>query len=715
MPVPDSFVPFVNPLQGTDSSEAFSTGSTLPLVARPFGMTHWTPQTDMGRWIFTKRAPKLQGIRATHQPSPWIGDYGPLLLLPQTGPRILDPEARASSYPQGQSVFSPTCFRTRLLRYQTEVACTATTRAGMLQMLFPSDQPARLLLEFLPGEGVIEVDAERAEIRGVTRAEEDGNDHGGVYYVARFDRPFREAILYERGREQAAGSRHIEGHAVGASVEFGSGDSLATVRIGTSFIGFEAAAWNLEQEVGSRSFEELEREGAQVWDELLGRIRIESASDEELRTFYSCLYRVLLFPRKLHEFDRSGAMVHRSPYDGQIHPGRLYSDHGFWDTFRTVYSVFALAYPDVYEAVLEGWMQAYRESGWFPKWPSPGHRGSMTGTHLDSVFAEALAKGIPFPVEEAYAGLLKHARFPGPPGTGRPGIEAFNELGYVPADASRHAVAETLDHAFGNFCIGRLAEVCGKEADRRFLEESSQAYRALYDPVTGFMRARRTDGSWLEPFDEFAWGGPYVEGGAWQWTWAVPHDPDGLIELMGGRERFVERLETMLTMPPTFRVGFYSREIHEMTEMGAAGFGQYAQSNQPVHHVLFLFSAAGRPELAQFWVRRVLRELYSADGFPGDEDNGEMAGWYVLNALGLFPLCPATGEYYFSSPLFRRVEIHSPGRQPLRIETDRQDDGCPCVESVSLAGRPYAAPKIAHAELVASASLRFSMGSMRDR
>jgi len=699
----------VNPLQGTASAFEFSTGSTLPLVARPFGMTHWTPQTEMGRWIFDSRATRLQGIRATHQPSPWMGDYGQFLIMPQTGPLQYDPETRASSYRRRAATFRPDLFRARLLRYDIDVACSATSRCALIEATFPGGTPARVLFDLFPGQGSLEYDRDRRMLRGVTSAGANVSEGFAHYFVAFFDRePETVEVAYA---EECMGDQSLSADAcpVKASVEFGRLAGRVKLRIGTSFVGFEQAEENLRRELDNQSLDELVAEAAAEWNELLGRLAIETSEPREKRIFYSCLYRVLLFPRRLYEYDRTGKKIHRSPYDGAVHEGVLHCDHGFWDTFRTVYSLFAIAYPDIYEEVLEGWLNAYRESGWFPKWPSPGHCGAMTGTHIDSVYAEALAKGIPFPLEEVFDGLMKHARGPGPKGTGRPGIEDFNRLGYVPADASRHSVAETLDHAFGNFCLARLAREAGRTEDLEFLERSSRNYRKLFDPETGFMRPRDSRGEWVEPFDEFAWGGPYVEGGAWQWTWAVPHDPEGLIDLVGGPERMVERLDQMLTMAPTFRVGFYSREIHEMSEMAAVDFGQYAQSNQPVHHVLFLFSAAGRPDLAQKWVRQVLRTLYTEDVFPGDEDNGEMSAWYILNALGVFPLCPASGAYFWSSPLFSRATITVPGRRPLVIESEGAGDETACVAAVDVDGERVTASSIQHRELIAARSVKFVM------
>ncbi|RYF98451.1 MAG: glycoside hydrolase family 92 protein, partial [Caulobacteraceae bacterium] len=401
---------------------------------------------------------------------------------------------------------------------------------------------------------------------------------------------------------------------------------------------------------------------------------------------------------------------HHSPYDGGVHPGVLYADTGFWDTYRTLFPLMTLLQPELMADILRGFVTAYRESGWFPQWPSPGHRSCMPGTHMDATIADAVVKGITdFDVETALEGMLKHADGPADvPGAGRLGITEYLKYGYCLPN-ERQAVAQSLDYAYDDWCIAQVARHLGRTEDEKRMLESSQNYRKLYDESVGFMRAKNADGTWLEPFDEFAWGGPYCEGGPWQNSWAVQHDPAGLMAIMGGEEAFAAKIDRMLETPPYFRVGGYGFEIHEMTEMAMADFGQYAQSNQPVHHVLFFYLAAGRPWRLQKEVRRTMEELYTPDLFPGDEDNGEMAAWYVLASLGLFPHCPGDPNWALSSPLVRRAKVKLPGGRELIIDAPENAPERVYVDGVSWNGALHEDTTVPHAMLAEGGTLHFHM------
>jgi predicted alpha-1,2-mannosidase len=730
----DSPLARVNPLQGTHSHFGFSTGNTLPLIARPFGMTHWSPQTNeqRGGWFFHPADRKLEGIRATHQPSPWIGDYGHFTVMPQTG--LLRPGAaeRASGYRPEDATFLPHLFCAHLLQYDTSLEFTPTERCALLRCRFHADTavdpigaalPPRLLFEPGRGEGYVELLPGERKLRGWTRANSGGVPANfALHFVACFDTELTGCGVFQ-GRNALPGEPQRGGERPGAFVEFAPSPSpaeRATVveaRIATSFISWEQAERNLQQEIGNHSFEAMYEQAAAAWEAALGRLEIEGGSDAERRIFASCLYRTQLFPRDFHEIDADGNARHFSPYDGQAHDGPLVTDNGFWDTYRTVYPLFSLLDPDRLSHILQGWISAYRESGWFPTWASPGHRTCMVGTHADAVFADAVVKGISgFDLKTAYDGLRKHAFevVTEDTGFGRLGLADYLERGYVPDDRVHHASASrTLDYAYDDFCIAQVARALGRADEADKLLQRAGNWRHVYDPSVGVMRGRNADGSWREPWDPFEWGGPFVEGGPWQHAWGVPHDPAGLIAAMGGPEAFVEKLEQMLTAPPRFRVGSYGFEIHEMTEMACAGFGQYAHSNQPVHHVLSLFACAGRPDRAQYWVRRVLAEQYSPDRFAGDEDNGEMSAWYILSALGLYPLCPGHPTYVLGSPLFPAAHLSLPGGHRLTIravvEGSRPLSDCPYVQSVTWNGQPWTRLWIAHADLVRGGELCFRM------
>lgn len=705
---PQNLLHYVNPLQGADSTAGFSTGNTLPLVARPFGMTNWSLQTGDGNWgwWFSPREAKFHGVRATRQPSPWMGDYGYFTVMAQTGKLYLRPGQRTSTYRLDETTIKPHYLRVPLRRYGALLEMTPTERCSVFRFSFPKEETSRVIVQ-MEADSRVKIDREEGRISGFTRSKSgDAPDNFACYFVARFDRPWKGVRLALEDKVDENASQ-LDGKSATAVVEFDS-DTPVVMQVGTSFISPEQALQNLQNEVGSKSFEALRTEGERVWNETLSRITVTGGTPEQLQTFYSCLYRAHLFPHSLHEINAQGQTVHYSPYDGQVHNGVSYTDTGFWDTYRTVFPLFSLIQPERYGEMIEGFLQGFREGGWMAQWPSPGYRTSMPGTHGDAVIADAVVKGIGgFDVKEAYAAITKHAEQRATRGgAGRNNIEQYLRLGYVPG-----SVAETLDYAYDDFCISQVALALGLNEDAQRYRQRALNYRNIYDPRVGFMRSKDARGNWRTPFDQYEWGGPYVEGGPWQSSWAVQQDPAGLIALMGGWEKFVAKLDRMMTMPPRYDIGGYGSEIHEMTEMAVANFGQYAHSNQPVHHVLYLFAAAGEPGKTQHWTRRVLNELYSPQGFAGDEDNGEMASWYVLNALGFYPLCPGRPEYVLGSPLFPSVRIRVPGRKDLTIEAPGNSPQNVYVQKVTVNGKTHEPLWISHETLAQGGTLRFDMGA----
>ncbi len=708
-------VDLVNPFQGTDSHFDLSRGNTYPAVAMPWGMNFWSPQTSDSRWMYDHRSPRLQGIRCTHSPSPWMGDYGQFTVMPVTGDPSPGPEARSSYHRHADTTCGPHRFRTRLMRYDIGIEVVPTMRGACFRFSFPADAEAAVMILPAGDHARVEIVREAGRVLLVVKANSGGvPDNFAHHVIAEFDAPVISSSMI-RG-DQVGNGTTAEGR-VGAILRFGRVSRPVHLRIATSFIDARQAALTFAREVSGRGIDELESEARSAWNGLLGRVRLDGADERQRATFYSCLYRCLLFPRVMHEPDEMGALRHYSPYDGKVHPGEMVTDNGFWDTFRTVYPLLSVLYPDHLRGILAGWMNAYREGGWFPKWASPGYRNVMIGTHSDAVFADAAVKGIGgFDLDEAYAGLIKNATVPGDPEGhwGRKGLAHYLEKGWVAAEQVEGACARTQEFAYGDFCVAQVAALVGATDAATMLRDRSGNWRHCWDPEAGFMRGRDADGSWTKPWSEFRWGGEYVEGGPWQWSWAVPHDAAGLIAAHGGDQTFVERLDLMLATPPRFEIGTYPYEIHEMTEMAAADFGQYAHSNQPVHHVLYLYPHAGRPDRLQYWARRICAELYGPgpDGFPGDEDNGEMSAWYVMSSLGFFPLCPGHPSYVLGSPLFPRAELRIPGAErPLVIEAVGQRADAPYIQSANLDGLPYDRCWIPHDLFTRGGTLSFVMGT----
>jgi|CZKL01.1.fsa_nt_gi predicted alpha-1,2-mannosidase len=693
----------VNILQGTDSNYYFSRGNTLPIAAMPFGMAHWTLQSRSGTpWMFQPSDRRIQGLRCTHQLSPWLSDYGHATFMPFSGEANPEPDARSSSYRPEEALLSPYALRLKLLRYEAEVELIATDRCCLLTANFTEPGSRGLMFE-IPGKtGVIEPDASKRIVRFESRANAGGVPANfATYYILQFPEPWQGFDVREVGENRVGVVRFASG--AGRSIE---------ARIATSFISFEQASRNLRLELSDRPAADLRAKGAKEWNAALSRIDVDGATEQQRRTLYSCLYRALLFPRTFHEPDESGKPQHYSAFNGKVVPGVMYADHGYWDVYRAWYPFMSLVFPERLGEILQAWVNAYKEGGWMPQFPAPGYRACMSGSLIDSLFADAIVKDISgFDRETAYEGLRKHATQPGDPsrGFGRQGIEYYLKLNYLPADRVNQSVAETADAAYGDFCIGQIAAKLGKTQDAAMFQKRSENWRNIFDPQTRFFRGKNENGSWLEPFDPFTWGSPYEEGAAWQHRWNVPHDVPGLIAALGGKDATAAALDEMLALPPKFNVGVYGQEIHEMSEMAALPFGQYMHNNQPVHQVLYLFAAAGRPDRTQYWVRRVLNEAYSVDNFCGDEDTGSMAAWYILSALGFYSLCPGKPEYTLGSPLFPRATIHLGTGKSIVIEAKGNGPKTPYVQRIVVNGAPHPSRVIEHATLLQGAHIEFEM------
>ena len=425
-----------------------------------------------------------------------------------------------------------------------------------------------------------------------------------------------------------------------------------------SYISFEQAELNLS-EINDKSFEEIMGDSERSWEQYLSKIELDVSTDDDImKTFYSCMYRTATFPNIAYEYDGKGNEVHYSPYTGVVQDGIRYTNNGFWDTSRTTFPLYALIAPEIYRAMLKSALNDFSECGYLPRWVTIAEVGCMPSTLIDSVIAQGVACGI---VEEKEAKMLldamiKHAenaaneeRF------GRSGIEEYKKYGYVPSDLYKESVNLTLDFAYGDYCIAKVAEFLGeKEISKKYIERSKN-YRNLFDTETGFMRAKKSNGKFEENFDPYEWGGAYTEASAWQTTFSVPHDFNGLASLVGGEKKLIDMLDKVFESDPLYRVGGYKKEIHEMTEMAAVDFGMCEINNQPGFLLPYVYALFGKKDKCEYWVKKICSELFSykADGFPGDEDNGSMSAWYILSMIGLYPICPADNSYIKIKPLVK--------------------------------------------------------------
>ena len=710
----------VNPLMGTDSKPSYSNGNTYPAIARPWGMNCWLPQTGkMGNgWVYQYSADKIRGFKQTHQPSPWMNDYGQFALMPGTGKIKLNEDERASWFSHKNEEARPYYYRVYLADFDVTTELAPTERAVRFRFTFPQTDSAYVVLDALDKGSYVKVLPAERKITGYTT-----RNSGGVpanfknYFVVVFDQPFTTSHVYDDGREAVGTKKLAAGHA-GAAVTFRTKKGeVVQARVASSFISAEQAERNL-QEIGNDDFEAVKAKGRAAWNLALGRAEIEGGSMDQQRTFYSCLYRSLLFPRKFYELDAAGQPVHYSPYNGQTAPGYLYTDTGFWDTFRAQMPLLALLYPEENARMQAGLANAYREGGWLPEWASPGYRDLMIGNNSAAVVADAYLKGLSGPdAATLYQALLHGANHAGPlKALGRAGVKFYNKLGYVPADVKlNESAARTLEYAYDDFAIYQMGTALGrpkKETDLYALR--SQNYRQLFDKSVGLMRGRNQDGSWHSPFNPFKWGGDFTEGNSWQYTWSVFHDVQGLMNLMGGPKQFLATLDTLFTLPPTFDASYYGEVIHEIREMQVVGMGQYAHGNQPAQHIPYLYAYAGQPWKTQYWVREVLNRLYlpTPDGYCGDEDNGQTSAWYVFSALGFYPVCPATDQYVLGAPLFPKATLHFSNRIDLVLSAPANSAENRYLSALRVNGQPYAHNWISYSEILKGATLDFEMGAV---
>ena len=709
-------VDYVNPLVGTQSSFQLSTGNTYPTIAMPWGMNFWVPQTGkMGDgWQYTYGATKIRGFKQTHQPSPWINDYGQFSLMPTVGEPVFDENKRASWFSHKAEIATPYYYQVYLADHDVTAEVAPTERAAIVRFTFPETEQANIVVDaFDKGSEVTILPNERRIIGHTTRNSGGVPDNFKNYFIIEFDKPFTayytvdDSIIIN-------GQSHVTSSHAGAIVTFSTRRGEAVnARVASSFISPEQADRNLK-ELGDDNLEDVKKKGRQRWNEILGRIEVEVDNVDHLRTFYSCLYRSVLFPRSFYEIDADGKPVHYSPYNGQVLPGRLFTDTGFWDTFRALMPFVDLMYPTMGTWMQEGLVNTWLESGFLPEWASPGHRNCMVGNNSASVVADAYLKGLRgYDIEQLWIALMHGigAVHPEVNSTGRLGYEYYNDLGYIPYDVGiNESVARTLEYAYDDWCIYRLGQALGKpEEEIEVFADRAMYYRNVFDDSTKLMRGRLEDGYFQTPFSPLKWGDAFTEGNSWHYTWSVFHDPQGLINLMGGKEVFCQMLDSVFAVPPVFDDSYYGYTIHEIREMQIMNMGNYAHGNQPIQHMIYLYNYGGQPWKAQYWTRQVMDRLYSAtpDGYCGDEDNGQTSAWYVFSALGFYPVCPGSNQYVMGSPYFKRATLHLENGN--RVTLTREGEGC-YIQKMTIDGKAYSRNYLEHELLNRGGDIHFIMG-----
>jgi len=712
----NNFSDYVNPLMGTDSKPSLSNGNTFPAIGLPWGMNLWTPQTGrMGDgWAYQYNADKINGFKQTHQPSPWMNDYGAFAIMPVTGKIRFSEKDRASWFSHKAEISKPYYYKVYLADEDVTTEIAPTERAASFRFTFPKADSSSVIIDALDRGSYIKIIPAENKIIGYTT-----RNSGGVaknfkdYFVIIFDRPFDYSYTFldsiiTKSTEQKCN------HA-GAIIGFTNTrkGQVIHAKVASSYISFAQAEINLK-EIGNQNFETVKNNAKAVWDKVLGKVKVSGGTTDQLRTFYSCLYRMVFFPLKFYEKNAQGKVIHYSPYTGEVKDGYMFGGTGFWDTFRALYPFLNLVYPSVVKEMQEGLVNDFKEGGFLPEWSAPGYRDVMVGNNSASIVAEAYLKGLRgYDVETLYKALVHGANNEGPQGTGRTGYKFYNELGYVPYNVGiNENAARTLEYAYDDYCIYRLGKALGKPSSEiDIYKQRAMNYKNLFDKSHLLMRGKNKDGSFQSPFNPFKWGDAFTEGNSWHYSWSVFQDINGLIDLMGGKKDFVAMLDSVFVMPPIFDDSYYGGVIHEIREMQIADMGQYAHGNQPIQHMIYLYDYAGEPWKTQYWARETMNKLYKAtpDGYCGDEDNGQTSAWYVFSALGFYPVTPASVEYAAGAPLFKHAEIDFDNGKKLFINTPNNSACSRFVQSVTYNGTAYTKNYFNHFDLQNGGTINIEM------
>lgn len=716
----DAPADWADPLIGTDSDYRLSNGNVYPAIAMPWGMNFWTPQTgEMGNgWAYTYDATKIRGFKQTHQPSPWMNDYGQFSIMPVTGKIRFQEEERQSWFSHKTETAKPYYYSVYLADHDVTAEITPTERAARFRFTFPETDQASIVIDALDRGSYVKIIPEENKVIGYTTRNSGGvPDNFKNYFVIQFDKAFELNKTFSDGT--LSNTLEVKSNHTGAIIGFKTqkGEQI-NAKVASSFISFEQAALNLN-EIGEHHFDSLKEKGKKVWNDELGRIKVEGGTPAQFKTFYSCLYRSLLFPRKFYEYDKNGNMVHYSPYNGEVRSGYMFTDTGFWDTFRALFPFLNLMYPELNAKIQAGLSNAYDESGWLPEWASPGLRNIMVGNNSASVVADAYLKSngnLDYNIQNLYDALINGANNEGPmTAVGRAGAPYYNKLGYVPYDVGiNENAARTLEYAYDDFAIYQLAKALKKpKKEIKTYKERSLNYQKLFDPETKLMRGKNQDGEFMKPFNPFKWGDAFTEGNSWHYSWSVFHDIQGLINLMGGESAFIGQLDTVFSLPPIFDDSYYGGVIHEIREMQIANMGQYAHGNQPIQHMIYLYNYAGQPWKAQKWVRETMDKMYlpSPDGYCGDEDNGQTSAWYVFSALGFYPVTPATDQYVLGTPLFKKTTLYLQNGKEFIIHAPKNSKDNKYIQHIKLNNKEYNKNYLLHSMIMEGAILDIEMDS----
>jgi predicted alpha-1,2-mannosidase len=708
---PNDAVSYVNPLIGTQRSD-IGYGGTMPFVTTPFGMTDWTAQSRQNKISVTSYNyddRTISGFIGTHQPAIWMGDYGYVTVIPQVGELRTTPESRKLAYSHESETARPDYYRVSLDagtdgKIQTEM--TATEHCSIFRFAFPRTAVARVIVEASrPGiGGMASVQRQVMEITGYNPHRMDA--HLGPlalpnfkgYFVVQFQQAPVDMKTYGMNDAKAESSR-------GAYAEFEPGQTIQ-VRVGTSFISIKQARENLQHEISGWDFHAVQQRLRAQWNEKLSRIQISGATDKDKTLIYTAVYHALLYPRLFSEYGH-----YYSAFDDTVHTGESYTAYSIWDTFRAENSMLTLLAPERIDGMVTALLQNFKEGGWMPKWPNPSYTNIMIATHADSLVAEAFRKGFQgFDRQLAWQAVYKDAMTPPDgdttrrwldreehtPYEARAGLTYYKQLGYIPTDKTDEAASQTLEDSYDDWCVAEIAKALGRMEDYHFFLKRSLNDRNLYNPALGLMNGRTSDGKWApiggdrDDNKNRSISG-WTEGDAWVYTWSPLHDQAGLMQLMGGAERYDEKLDQHFSG------------------------GHNVHNNEPSHHYGYLYDFGGQPWKTQAMVRKIATKEYQASpgGLDGDDDCGQMSAWLLFTAMGFYPVNPASGEYMIGSPMYEQMSLTLANGKTFRVEASNNSAENVYIQSATLNGKPLDIPVITWEQIQEGGILHFVMSQKR--
>lgn len=738
---------YVNTLRGTNSSDAFSRGNNIPAVTLPHGFNFWVPVTDASSdWMYqyqqrndANNRPRIEAFSLSHEPSPWMGDRQTFQIMPAavaSGTPTANRSARALSFSHDHETAHAHYYK---VAFDDGIAAemTPTDHAAMLRFTFPQNR-GQLVFDNRTDQGSVTLDAAHRSFSGYSDVKSRlSTGATRLFFYATVDQPVKES-----GRLTGEDRDHV-------TAWFGfdtSKNKTVTVRIATSLISLEQAKHNLALEIAPQeSFDEVRERAQQAWDKQLGIVKVQGASHGELVTLYSNLYRLFMYPNSAYENTGTAnqpAYRYASPFSpavgentptqtgARVVDGKAFVNNGFWDTYRTSWPAYVLLMPQQAGAMIDGFVQEYRDSGWIARWSSPGYADLMVGTSADVAFSDAWLKGVHnFDVRSFYQAALKDATVVSPNrGTGRKGLQRSIFNGYTDWDI-KEGFSWSMDGYIADFAIGNLASALASKNDAQdpyrahyaedadYFHDRALDYVNLFDADIGFFVGRDAQGHWRytkQNFDPYRWGDDYTETDGWNMAFHAPQDGAGLAALYGGRKALAEKLDPFFAAPGIYHVGGYGEPIHEMREAQAVRMGQYGHSNQPSHHIIYMYDYTGEPWKAQDKVRDVLSRLYLGSeigqGYVGDEDNGEMSGWWLFSAAGFYPLRMGTPEYVIGAPYFPHMDIALENGKHIVVDAPGVSDANRYVQSLRVNGQPWNKLTLPHELLAQGATLDFTMG-----